>query len=78
MLEAFPPRGVINLLESKHTEGERPLMDRLVVEDYLLDTMAYYDADRLDCAMRMACEGAWAHARVWVRVCLCGGSHHMV
>ena len=51
---AFPARGVIKLLPAARTGGDRPLLDRLVAEDYILDTIFFYDGSRVDCAGRLA------------------------
>ena len=51
---AFPPRGLIRLLSPEHTEQGKPRIERLVAEEYILDTMHYFDGDRLECAVRLA------------------------
>lgn len=58
MLEAFPPRGLIRLLDPQHTRGDRPLAERLVAEEYILDTLRAFEPDRTECAKRLA-GGAW-------------------
>jgi hypothetical protein len=30
VLEAFPPRGIIHFLDPQHTQGDRPVLERLV------------------------------------------------
>eukprot|EP00887_Chlorella_sp_A99_P001913 scaffold18.g1913.t1 len=54
VLSAYPPRGVVRLLEARHTAGDRPLVERLVAEEYILDMVAYFEADRVECAKRLA------------------------
>lgn len=54
VLSAFPPRGIIHLLDRQHTFGTRPAVERLVAEEYILDTMTYFEADRVECAKRLA------------------------
>eukprot|EP00983_Pelagomonas_calceolata_P030117 943610-Pelagomonas_calceolata.AAC.7 len=46
LLGAYPPHGGIRLLEPQHTDGGRPAIDRFVAEDYIIDTLAAFDADR--------------------------------
>jgi hypothetical protein len=70
VLEAFPPRGIIHLLEKQHTQGDRLLVERLVAEEYVLDTCFYFEADRVECAKRLA---GGAHARREVFVLSCSG-----
>jgi hypothetical protein len=52
--KAFPPRGVIKLLAREHTYGDRPAIERLVAEEHILDTIRYFDGDRVECAVRLA------------------------
>jgi nuclear cap-binding protein subunit 1 len=54
VLEAFPPRGIVHLIEKEKTQGARPPIDRLVAEEYMLDTCFYFEADRVECAKRLA------------------------
>lgn len=54
VLEAFPPRGIIRLLEAQHTLGARLAVERLVAEEYVLDTCFYFESDRVECAKRLA------------------------
>ncbi|KAK9820118.1 hypothetical protein WJX72_006327 [[Myrmecia] bisecta] len=51
---AYPPRGIIKLIGTQHTEGERAKMERLVAEEYILDTIHFFDGDRVECARRLA------------------------
>ncbi len=54
VLELFPPRGIIRLLPAEHTELGRLKMERLVAEEYILDTIQFFEADRVECAKRLA------------------------
>lgn len=54
VLELFPPRGIIRLLPAEHTELGPLKMERLVAEEYILDTIHFFDADRVECARRLA------------------------
>ncbi len=51
---AFPARGLIRLLPAEHTEQGKPRVERLVAEEYILDTLHYFDGDRVKCARRLA------------------------
>ena len=51
---AFPARGIIKLLPAARTGGDRPLLDRLIAEDYILDTIFFFDGNRVECAGRLA------------------------
>jgi hypothetical protein len=53
-LAAFPPRGGIALLPPEATGGGRPAMDRLIAQDYIIDSMLYFDGDRVESAVRLA------------------------
>lgn len=46
LLQAYPPRGGIRMLLSQHTDGRRPLVERLVTEEYILDVLVTYDGAR--------------------------------
>ena len=54
MLAAYPPRGVIRLLPAEATSGKQKKIERLVAEEYILDTIHYYDGDRVECAKTLA------------------------
>lgn len=54
MLELFPPRGIIRLLPAQHTELAKPKIERLVAEEYILDTIHFFEGDRVECARRLA------------------------
>jgi nuclear cap-binding protein subunit 1 len=54
VLQAFPPRGIIRLLESKHTLGDRLEVERIIAEDYIIDTVAWFEGDRVECAKHLA------------------------
>ncbi len=54
VLQAFPPRGMLRLLEDKHTLGDRLVVERIVAEDYMIDTVAWFEGDRVECAKHLA------------------------
>ena len=54
VLAAFPPRGTIRFLEPRHTLEDRLLIERLVAEDYVIDTIAWFEGDRVACAKQLA------------------------
>ena len=56
MLEAFPPRGVTRLLPAEHTSHGKPQIERLVAEEYILDTIIFFEGDRVQCAQHLASE----------------------
>lgn len=51
---AFPPRGSIALLSADATGGGRAPLERLVAQDYIIDSMLYFDGDRVESAVRLA------------------------
>ncbi|GMH33943.1 hypothetical protein BSKO_01777 [Bryopsis sp. KO-2023] len=51
---SFPPRGGICLLDPIHTGGELPAIERLIVEEYIIDTLHFFQEDRVACAQRLA------------------------
>ena len=59
---AFPPRGIIKLLPAARTGGDRPALDRIIAEEYILDTISFFDGNRVDCAGRLA-YGAFEEAQ---------------
>lgn len=54
MAAAFPPRGIIKLLPEARTGGDRPYLDRLIAEEYILDTIFYFNGNRVEAAGRLA------------------------
>jgi nuclear cap-binding protein subunit 1 len=54
MMENYPARGTNRLLKDEHTKGGRLIMDRLIAEDFFLHTMHFFEADRVECAKRLA------------------------
>lgn len=44
----------MQLLDKQHTHGERPAFEKIIVEDYILDMMATFEENRVDCAKRLA------------------------
>ncbi len=51
---AFPPRGGIRLLGREHTQGNRPALERIIGEEYILDSIRFFDGDRVESAVRLA------------------------
>ncbi|KAG1677554.1 hypothetical protein FOA52_014452 [Chlamydomonas sp. UWO 241] len=49
----LPPRGGLRLLSTEHTEGSRAAIERFVAEDLLLDTLASYSANRVECVRKL-------------------------
>lgn len=43
---AYPPRGGMRLLGRAYLEGDLPAMERIMVEEYVLDTLAALSSDR--------------------------------
>lgn len=54
LLNAFPPRGSIALLPRQQTHGSKSDIDHLIMEQYVLDTIHYFDGDRVACARKLA------------------------
>lgn len=54
MLIAYPPRGVIRLLPADAAWGDKPKIERWVAEEYILDTIHFFDGDRVECAKTLA------------------------
>ena len=52
----YPPRGGIQLLEAQHTHPDALDIDKVVVEEYILDTLLVYRNSRVDCVERIAQE----------------------
>ena len=53
-LQAFPARGIHRFIDAQHTEAGRPPVERLVAEDYILDTLFYFEGNHVECAKRLA------------------------
>ncbi|MEW5299603.1 MAG: hypothetical protein WDW36_002600 [Sanguina aurantia] len=51
---AYPPRGGIRLLVKEHLEGSKIGAERFVAEEFILDTLTYFEADRTTCVLRLA------------------------
>jgi len=49
----FLPRGGIQLLEPQHTHPNSTEIDRIVVEEYILDSICIYQASRVDVLKRI-------------------------
>lgn len=54
VLQAFPPRGILRFLDDQHTLGDRIPMERFTAEDYILDTIAFFEGNRVECAKQLA------------------------
>ena len=46
--------------QSSTSQGERLLVERLVAEEYMLDTCHFFEPDRVECAKRLAGGACWA------------------
>lgn len=53
-LTNHPSREIVRLLDEKHTKGDRPLIDRVVTEDYIIDIVHFFEGNRVECAKRLA------------------------
>ena len=56
VLQAYPPRGTLNLQLSVDKQPVSSLMsgiDRIVVQDYVIDTIHYFDGDNNELARRL-------------------------
>lgn len=77
-LEKYPPRRTLQLLDKQHTDGERPALERIIVEDYVLDVLMAFEGDRIECARRLVqgdlvrecCRCGPNRARIY-STCLC-------
>lgn len=61
LLQAYPPRGTLNLHLSVDKQPVTCLMsgiDRIVIQDYVIDTIHYFDGDNNELARRL---GIGAH-----------------
>jgi nuclear cap-binding protein subunit 1 len=54
VLQAFPPRGILRFLDDQHTLGDRITIERFIAEDYILDTIAFFEGNRVECAKQLA------------------------
>jgi nuclear cap-binding protein subunit 1 len=54
LLGLFPPRGIVRLLLAEHTNAGGTALERLVGEEYVLDTIHHFEGDRVQCARRLA------------------------
>ena len=50
----FPPRGGIRLLARETTHGKGRPLDYLIAQQLVLDTVHFFDGDKLACARRLA------------------------
>lgn len=78
VLQAYPPRGTLNLQLSVDKQAVTSLMsgiDRIVVQDYVIDTIHYFDGDNNELARRLgigrhACTGLLASPFMQTATCL--------
>lgn len=54
VLQAFPPRGIVRFLEATHTLADRLPIERIVAEDYVIDTLAWFEGDRVELAKHLS------------------------
>lgn len=55
VLAAFPPRGGIQLLPREQTQkAGLHSLDHIVAQQLVLDTVHFFDGDRVQCARRLA------------------------
>ena len=55
VLAAFPPRGGIRLLPREQTQkAGLHSLDHLIAQQLVLDTVHFFDGDRVQCARRLA------------------------
>ena len=52
---AFPPRGELRLLPP--AEADPSSMDRIIVQEYVIDTLLYFDADHAEMSRRLMTGG---------------------
>jgi hypothetical protein len=45
-MQAYPPRGIIRLLDPAQIEAGRPAIERFIADEYILDTLVAFDVDR--------------------------------
>ena len=55
VLAAFPPRGGIQLLQREQTQkAGLHSLDHIIAQQLVLDTVHFFDGDRVQCARRLA------------------------
>lgn len=54
IVDWYPAKGIIRLMKEEHTRGDRPLIERIIAEDYFLHTIHFFEGDRVECAKRLA------------------------
>ena len=74
---AYPPRGLIKLLPPEHTRLAPAPIERLIAEEYMLDTISGFDGDRVECARRLAL-GVFHPASLLPCLVTVAGSHGLV
>ena len=54
VLDAFPPRGVIRLPTRQSDDIELLKIERIIAEDYVLDTIRWFEGDHVECARQLS------------------------
>lgn len=55
----FPPRGGISLLDPVHTNGGLPSIEKIIVEEYILDVLHFFQEDRYVPRYTYQCFTSW-------------------
>ncbi|GAX72593.1 hypothetical protein CEUSTIGMA_g49.t1 [Chlamydomonas eustigma] len=70
--KAIPSRGGLRLLGKERTEGNRPAIERWVAEEYILDTLASFEGNRVECVKRLVSglplAAGWEHQALLAEV----------
>ena len=56
----FPPRGELRLLPP--AEADPSSMDRIIIQEYVIDTLLYFDADHAEMSRRLMTGGTMSLA----------------
>lgn len=54
VLRAFPPRGVLLLPSKQEDMGYNVMIERIIAEDYVLDTIKWFEGDHRHCAEQLS------------------------
>ena len=65
MQRVFPPRGELRLLPP--AEADPSSMDRIIIQEYVIDTLLYFDADHAEMSRRLMTGGV--HVTCWRLSC---------
>ena len=60
VLRVFPPRGELRLLPP--SEADPSSMDRIIIQEYVIDTLLYFDADHAEMSRRLMTGGSMSLA----------------